>query len=275
MPPETPPPASPELQIKAEMSRIREMYASDDSQESFNLLLCGEMGVGKTHIIHTARRPIHIDSFDPGGTKVGPVRQGIKEGWILVDSRFEKEDPMKPSVGKLWIEEMDKREKMGYFNNIGTYCIDSFSSWTNALMGKQLLGANIAGQAPRFTHDYQPVKVQQYNFIRRMMRFSCDFILTAHLKGEKDEASGKILMRMLAIGDASITLPTLFDEVWVAVTRESPTELNKTKYLVLTSPKGPYLARTRMGSLKFSQEEEPDIGKLLKKAGREIKHLPY
>ena len=266
---------SPELQIKTEMQRIRDMYAADDSQESFNLLLCGEMGTGKTHLLHTARRPIHIDSFDPGGTKLGPLRQGIKDGWILVDTRFEKEDPMKPSVAKQWIEEMDRREKLGYFNAIGTYCIDSFSSWTNALMGKQLLGANIAGQAPRFTHDYMPVKTQQYNFIRRIMRYSCDFVLTAHLKGEKDESTGKILMRLLAIGDANITLPTLFDEVYVAITKESPTEINKTKYFLLTSPKGPYLARTRMGSMKFTQEEEPDLTKLLKKAGREVKHLTY
>lgn len=264
-----------ELSIQQEMASIRKMYAEDDSQNSFNLLLTGEMGTGKTHIISTARRPIHIDSFDPGGTKLAPITQGIKEGWILVDSRFEKEDPMKPSVAKLWISEMERRDKLQYFNNIGTYVIDSFSSWTNALMGRQLLGANLAGQAPRYTHDYMPVKTQQYNFIRRIMRFPCDFILTGHLKADKDEASSKIIMRLLAIGDASVTLPTLFDEVWVALTKESPTEANKTKYTILTAPKSYYLARTRIGSMKFDQEEKPNIRELLKKAGREVKDLPY
>lgn len=260
------------LDIQKEIAEIQRMYAEDPTQKTFNLLLTGEMGMGKTHIVSTARRPIHIDSFDPGGTKISPLRKGIEEGWAYIDTRFEREDPMKPSVGDLWIKEMDRREKLGYFAHLGTYVIDSFSSWQAALMNKQLKGAGISGQPPRFTHDYMPVKTWIYNFIRRIMAFPCDFIITGHLKADRDEASGRIIMRLLAIGDSNVVLPTLFDEVWVAVAKDGA---SGPSYSILTSPKSFHLARTRIGSMIFSQNEDPDIFKLMQKAKLNPQHKPY
>ena len=260
------------LDISKEFSKIQQMYAEDSTQESFNMLLCGEMGSGKSHFLSTCRRPIHIDSFDPGGTKIKPLQDGIKEGWVLVDSRFEKEDPTKPTVAKLWLEEMDRRERMSYFNHIGTYAIDSATSWMDALMNRQLQSAGIAGQAPRFTHDYQPVKMLVRNLIRRIMRFPCDFVLTGHLQADKDEVSGKVLMRFVTIGKGSVIIPTLFDEVYVALAEDGP---NGTKYSVLTSPSSHYIARTRIGSMKFDKKEIPDIRKLFTKIGRKMRDLPY
>ena len=260
------------LIIQEEFSKIRTMYEEDQTQTSYNMLLCGEMGSGKSHFLSTARRPIHIDSFDPGGTKIAPIQRGIKEGWIIVDSRWEKEDPLKPAVAKLWTTEMDRRERMGYFNHVGTYALDSATSWMDALMNKQLKGAGIAGQAPRFTHDYTPVKAEIRNYIRRMMMFPCDFILTGHLNSEKDEPTGRVIMRFMTIGKGAASLPTLFDEVFVALTKDTS---DGTKYTLLTAPKQMYLARTRLGSGKFEQEEKPDLQHLFKKAGRKMIDLPY
>lgn len=261
------------LEIFKEMDAIREMYANDKSQETFNLLLLGEMGSGKTDLLQTCRRPIHIDSFDPGGTKLRRFRDAITAGWLICDTRWEKEDPMKPTVAEMWIKEMDKREKMGYFDHLGTYALDSKTSWMAAMMNRQLKSAGLAGTPPRFTHDYMPVKTMMNKFIKRMMSFPCDFILTAHFKMEKDETTGKLVCNLLSIGDMATTVPTLFDEVYVAQSKEAPG--GKTAYTILTAPKGLFRARTRMGGGVFAPEEEPDIRKLLTKAGREVKDLPW
>ena len=253
------------LDIKKEMDEIRKMYSEDKTQDSFNLLLLGETGSGKTHLLQTCRRPIHIDSWDIGGTKIPSIRKGIEEGWIIVDTRWEHEDPYKPSAVDEWQKEMDKRVKMGYFNAIGTYCNDSLTSWTEAIMNRTLKKAGLAAHAPRFTHDYMPTKTDLRNFISRLLKLPCDFVLTAHLRADKDEVVGTVSMRLVTIGDLDVKLPSLFDEIWVAQVKDGS---KGPDYSVLTSPKGYYkTVRTRIGSGKFDQFEKPDIRYLLQKAG--------
>ena len=79
------------LTLNPELPKLRTMYEEDTTQESFNLLLLGESGTGKTSIAATCRGPAVIDSFDPGGTK--GLAKEISSGHIFVDTRWEKEDP--------------------------------------------------------------------------------------------------------------------------------------------------------------------------------------
>ncbi len=111
------------LEIKKKAADIQEMYRNDDSQNSFNLLCTGETGTGKSYLLRTARRPIHIDSFDPGGTKC--LRDEIGKGIIIADTRWENDDPFKPTVWNAWVKETQARMKLGYFDHLGTYVIDS------------------------------------------------------------------------------------------------------------------------------------------------------
>lgn len=253
------------LDIRKEMDEIRRLYSEDKTQDSFNLLLIGETGSGKTHLLQTARRPIHIDSFDIGGTKIPSIRKGVEEGWIIVDSRWEHEDVYKPDVVDLWQKEMEKRVKIGYFNVIGTYCLDSLTSWTEAIMNRTLKKAGLAAHAPRFTHDFMPTKTDVRNFISRLLKLPCDFVLTGHLRADKDEVIGTVSMRLVTIGDLDVKLPSLFDEIWTTQVKDGSKEPD---YTILTSPKGYYkTVRTRIGSGKFEQFEKPDIKYLLRKAG--------
>jgi hypothetical protein len=246
------------------MEKLRTMYKEDKTQTSFNCLVLGEMGTGKTHLLQTCRRPIHVDSFDPGGTK--HLTKGISEGWIIVDTRYEQEDPLKPTVAQLWQKEMERRFNMNYFDHIGTYALDSMTLWSEALMNDVLRKAGIAGQTPRFTHDYMPTKTLIRNFIMQMLKLPCDFVLTGHIRPDKDEVAGSIRMRLVTIGDLDAKLPALFDEVWITTAKDGS---KGPDYSILTSPRGLYRdVRTRMGSGKFDQYEKPDVSYLLQKAGR-------
>lgn len=257
------------LEVKKMAQEIKALYDSDTRQDSFNLLLCGDSGTGKTFLSTTCRKPVHIDSFDPGGTK--HLKPWIDKGEILVDTRFESDDPFDPKAFKLWTAEMARREKIGYFAHLGTFQVDSTTSWADAIMNSILKQAGIPGQSPRFTHDYQPQKVLIVNWIKRMLQYPCDFILTGHLDASKDEVSGKVSYRFMTTGKGEVTIPLLFDEIWVTDTKETSKGV---EYRILTKRSGPYVARTRIGREVYETYEKPDVKYLLKKAGRPTEDKP-
>ena len=250
------------LDIKTELEQLTTMYQNDTTQQGFNLLLLGESGTGKTSIATTCRAPVVIDSFDPGGTK--GLKAEIASGKIFVDTRWEKEDPKNPSVILEWEKVFNERLKSGFFDNIGTYILDSSTTWADAIMNQILKKAGIPGQAPRFTHDYGPQKIIIRNHLQKMLNLSCDFILTGHLEAQKDEVNGKVKWRYLTTGKGVVTIPLLFDELWVTTTKESSKGVT---YQLLTARTSTYLAATRIGRGKFETYEEPNIKALLKKAG--------
>ena len=251
-------------------TELREMYQKDPKQKSFNLLLLGEMGTGKSFIIRTARKPVHIDSFDPGGTK--GLRDEIAAGDIIVDSRWESENPMEPEYFLLWTQIMEERKQNGYFNHLGTYVIDSSTNWAKMIMNDILKKAGIPGQAPRFTKDYGPQKQHIENFIRLCLDLPCDFIITGHLEPYQDEQAGMTRFRFMTTGKGAIILPTLFDEVWVTQTKETS---KGNEYLILTQNTEIYTARSRLAKNGLlEQYEKPDIKAILKKAGMDHEDKP-
>jgi hypothetical protein len=259
------------LDIKVEINKIKAHYESDPLQQRFSALVTGESGSGKTFLCRTARRPIHIDSFDPGGTKC--IRDLIARGHAVADTRWEAEDPFIPSQFGEWMRTVDERIKSGYFEHFGTYVLDSASSWGDSVMNYQLKGANRAGEAPKFTKDYTPQKVWMINYIKKLMTIPCDFILTGHLK-MIEETVGKtkdgdeikrIKYRFLTTGQAMVTIPMQFDELYVIVGKETSSGIVRK---LLTDAQGTYMARSRLrADGKLDAEEEPDIKKMLKKIG--------
>jgi len=251
-----------ELEIKKEIEALQKMYSDDPRQKTFNALILGESGSGKSFLLRTCRKPVHIDSFDPGGTK--GLQEYINKGEIIVDSRYEGENPMKPEMFELWMKEMEKREKMGYFNHIGTYCLDSATTWSESIMNWVLKKAHLSGTAPRFTHDYVPQKVQIRNWLRELLDLPCDFILTGHLEGDKDEVSGRMTYRFMTTGKGVTTIPLLFDEIYVLDPKDSSKGVD---YRILTQSTGTYVARSRLAKEGLLDKyEKCDIKEILKKA---------
>lgn len=258
---------------KEEFARIQQAYKDDPKQSSFNALVLGESGTGKTFLLRTARRPVHIDSFDPGGSK--NLLDWIKSGDVVVDSQYESEDPTKPFAFSKWKKEFDYRLRGGYFDHIGTYVIDSATTWSEAIMNSILQKAGISGQAPRFTKDYVPQKIEIRNYLRKCLDLPCDFILTGHAEVKEDvDDQGRTVMkfRFMTTGKGVTTVPLLFDEQYFLITRRSP---RGPEYKMIVQNDGIYPARSRLaGNNKLSPLEEPDIKKLLKKAGLPAEDKP-
>jgi|SRR6056297_1404814 len=258
---------------KEEFERLRKAYAEDPRQSSFNVLLLGESGVGKTFMLRTARKPVHIDSFDPGGTK--GLRPWIEKGEVLVDTKYEGEDPTKPFAYSEWKKDFKSRVDSGYFNHIGTYVIDSATSWAESIMNYILKQANIAGKAPRFTHDYVPQKMEIRNRLRECLDLPCDFVLIGHheIMEDVDEEGRKTLrFKFMTTGKGVVTIPLLFDEIYSLVNKRNSTGV--TRDLIIQND-GIHTARSRLAKDgKLNPREEPDFKKLLKKAGEKGEDKP-
>lgn len=263
--------------IKDELTRVKKFYDEDKMQKRFSAIITGETNSGKTYLLRTARKPIHIDSFDPGGTKC--LNNLIKSGDVIADTRWETEDPFNPTIYNEWKKANELRLRIGYFEQFGTYCIDSLTTFAQAAMNSQLALKNRAGEAPQHRRDYNPQKVEIENRIRRLMNIPCDFIITGHLREMRDLKSidnstgiknEEVRYRLYITGQAVVTIPLLFDEIYVLKGKGD----NPKRYL-LTDSLGEYLARSRLkGGGNIKGIEEPDIKKLLEKAGLDWKDKP-
>lgn len=253
------------LEAKVALDAIRTRYAADAAQKTLNLLLIGESGVGKTVLVaSTARPPVLIDSFDPGGTK--GLSEEISSGRVIVDTQFEGENPLRPSVFKEWQKEFQRRFTVGVFNEIGTYCIDSATFLAAAIMNARLAGSKseVLSPAPK-TDDYQIVAHTMATLVHDCTHLPCDFILTGHIQKRTNEETGKF--HYVIKGYPSITgqLPAYFDECYVMTCEDAGA--TKTKRQLVTGRSGLYECRTRIGRGKFDLREPPDLTALIKKAG--------
>lgn len=257
--------ASPQLPliIQKEMEELQKLYTQASTVASFNAMVYGTFGTGKTSLLKTARKPVLVDSFDPGGTKV--LRDEIAKGTIIADTRWELEDPKNPSVFGKWDQSYTMRKRNGLFNHLGTYAIDSVTMWSEAAMNVTLQKVGRAG-GYAYQQDYNPTMAMISAAIRDMVTLPCDVILICHEDVEKDEASGRMFVGPLLTGKTHRQkMPLLFDELYCAVTKPTSTGAN---YLLLTRNDGMYKARTRLGmGGKFETYEQQDIKALLKKAG--------
>jgi len=254
---------------KAELAKVKEYYSEDKLQKRFSALITGETNSGKTYLLRTCRKPIHVDSFDPGGTKC--IRDLIKSGDVVVDTFFESEDPYNPTAYAEWRKRVELRLQIGYFEQFGTYCIDSLTTFSDAVMNNQLNLKSRAGEKPLYNVDYTPQKIEIENRIRQLMNLTCDFILTGHLeriaklksidkKGIRDE---EVIYRLMITGKAVMTIPLLFDELYVLQGKGS----NPRREMLIDSL-GEYIARSRFkGSDNLGAVVQPNIKEFLKVAG--------
>ena len=125
------------LESKLSFEEIRNMYNTKRERKTFSLMLMGEFSSGKTSLICTMPKPIWIASFDPHGTIVIEKNypEEIERGDIII-STYWSDDFNKPVAYKKWAKDWDDAVKGRLFDKIGTYAIDSASTWIDALSNK-------------------------------------------------------------------------------------------------------------------------------------------
>ena len=259
----------PTLDINTEVEKLRSMYTSDPRSKTFNAVVYGGLGTGKTSLIRTARKPVLVHSFDPGGTKV--LRDEIADGSILADTRFENEDPRNPTAFKLFDDEYHRLRSGKFFDHLGTYVIDSVTTWGQCAMNAVLKKAGRAGGTPQ-QNDWMPQMMMMENAMRDFVSLPCDCILIGHDDVTKDEASGRMFVGLMITGKLSRRVPLLFDEIYCALTKETSKGI---EYQLLTRATGMYQARSRLGKGgELETYEKPDIKHILAKVGMDTDDKP-
>lgn len=251
------------LDARIEAERLYKLYQEEEKNQQFSLLLLGDKGSGKTFLMRTARKPVHIDSFERGGTM--GLRDWIRRGEIVVDTSYEGDNPSKPAAFAKWKKDFEQRKRDGYFNHFATYVLDSCTKWQEAIMDGILYAANRPGTQPRFQEDYPKAKYEIHSSMMALMTLSCDIIVTGHVAPVSDSSGGPVEYRFVSTGKESTLIPISFGEQWITHTKDSATGV---KYEIITRRVGKYLASSRLaGEGKLSTYEEPDLKAILKKCG--------
>lgn len=257
------------LDAKAKFSEIRKHFEDDPKNQTFNALVCGEMGTGKTHLLKTCRKPVLLHTFDPGGYVT--VRDEMKRGEIIVES-FAPDNPMQPWAYQTWVRTMEQRIREGIFEHIGTFALDSSTLWAETILYNLVAKRGKAGATPEGKLDYLPQKTEIRNWITRILALPCDVIVTGHLEPTEDLVTGRVTYRYATTGKGTFIIPAMFDEVYVAVAEETSKGVS---YKLITAGAGRYAARSRLASGgKIDQYEDPDIKAILRKAGYPVEDKP-
>jgi len=257
------------LDVQKSFEEIKKIYRSNIEKRGFNALIYGDKGAGKTTLLRTARRPILVDSFDPGGGRV--LIDEVEKGGIIVDSRWESDNPKEPTAWVLWLAEMDRREKQGMFDYLGTYCLDSITTLQMVSMNRILKDRNRADGIPETgkgkENDYVMSQAAIERIVERILGLHCDTIFTAHPDLREDEGSKRKFIGPMLTGAMAMRLPLLFDEMYYAkaeIVHEK--EGDKKKYSLLTTNDGLYRASSRLGRMGLlAVWEDQNIKSILRK----------
>lgn len=263
------------MDINIEIAKLRETYSKKNYGSEFKLLGYGNKGSGKTTLIATGRRPIFIDSFDKGGTL--SIKEAIDAGWIIADVRWEEDDPLQPTAYTEWNRVFQERRRAKFFDQFGTYAMDSFTMFSQVALNQVLKKAGRAGGIPQtgkgVDNDYIVQMLYIETAMAQILSLPCDVILTCHPDIEKDEESGRIIsVGPLITGKAKQRIPLAFSEMYYLKTDPKTDGII---YSMLTRLTNVYKASTRLGrGGRFDMYEKPDIKALLKKAGLPFEDKP-
>lgn len=248
----------------AALAKIRETYLETTNITQYTALIMGIYSSGKTHILGTGRKPIIINSFDPTGTLV--LRKLAKSGGVLI-RKYWNEDRNNPTEYKRWETQWETDIQNGLLSPefVGTYCLDSFTTFIAALVN--WWSRNNTNKLP-YLNDFPGIYALIQDVIKRTASLGIDLIVTGHLEIDTDDVSGKKTAMLATYNKLRTELPLLFTEKLVA---NADGYKEQVAYQLLTAPQGKFHAGTQLGADGLLDPiEQPDIKHILKKVG-----MPY
>lgn len=264
------------LDIQKKVDEVRKRYEASPRKDSFNALLYGDFGTGKSSMAGTAVMPVLVHSFDPGGTKTRSLQPLIESGNILIDDRFEVDRWADPHAFRDWEREILDLKQRKFFEHCGTYFLDSGTKWADSMMyeivkkGKDKDGKSRQGGVPQL-QDYLVQQMTAVDWLGELMSLPCDVIVTGHIGIDKDEVTGAMYTSLLMAGKLTYKVPLVFDEKYITkVTQGS----KGSEYRLQVHSDGMWKAETRLGGSSLSMYEEQNLCKLFTKAGRKWAHKP-
>jgi hypothetical protein len=256
--------------------------STEDLSKSSRRFICviyGGPGTGKSSCAATAPGYILWHSFDPGGTEselVQPhlaysVNELSKDKYILVDRRFEFEDPTHPSAMKLWAQEFERLKQAKAFRFFRTWVIDSLTMMADANMNQHL---SIVDREIPFAekkwggvNDYADAANKLKRVVREVLAQPIDVVFTGHPDMTTDELNEKKAKSSLLLpGSLKQLLPLMTSEYYISEAVSTP---NGVEYRLRTKTDGIYAAKSRAAS-KLLEYERPNLTEIMKKAGYDI-----
>ena len=259
--------------IAGQALQFFDQYKETKAKDKINALIMGMNGTGKTSLAATCPKPVYLAGFDPAGYKTVMLRDSIKKGDIIVRP-FDDDNWEKPTAFRRWETELNDLTKSGFFDHIGTYFLDSFTTFARSIAyGVIAKGKpNCTEQKVLSQSGYQ---VQQYiaiNAINKLADLPCHFIMTAHCAKEIDELNGGVEVMIEAAPSQRSAIPTAFMEKWFM---RVDVKGDKPKHTIQMFNDGKYRAGTNLGTVDtFTLREEPNIYKILTKAGYDASDKP-
>lgn len=273
-------------QVRDEFSRIRDKYASDPRQQTINALVYGDWGSGKTTFSATSRAPILFHSFDPGGTT--SIEGKIESGKVIPDTEWEVSvegfEDLKggvsgsgvktvtdPLMFEDWAKEINHLHKNNVFESVGTFVIDSFTTFSDALMAFVKNKRGTLGEKNTYD-DWGANRDKTKNVIKQLMTLPCNVLVTAHADVDRDEVTGEMIGGPMAAGKLTVEMPMLFDEVYFLSTKGDGEDVS---YRLHTSKYKMYPARSRLASQHGLDSiiTDPNMKQILSQAGYPYKPL--
>ncbi len=263
------------LEIKKQAAEIKRMYEEDPRTKTFNALIYGSLKTGKTSILRTCPKPVLVHSFDPSGTLV--LRDLIEKGEILADTRFEHEDPFKPSACQLWEKEFNYLYRKEFFKHVGTFAIDSMTTWASIIMNEVIRRAaktkknREIGGAPQ-QQDWLLQMSFIENYTRKFLSLPCHCVLLGHADQQKDENGANVGdLSIMITGKLRERIPALFSEIYYLRIKDYKQGTRE----LLTQQVYGVQAGSRLGfGGKLEKTEPPDIKKIMAKCGLDTSDKP-
>lgn len=257
-----------------QLAKIKAMYEDNVANEKLHALIIGDKGVGKTHLGKTCPLPLLVYSFDPGGSQT--LKEEIDNGDVFV-APFEYDDVTNPSCYASFRKMFNEHRKTGFFDNFATVMLDSLSTLADALVLEVLKQENRklpsveggnAGDGMRI-QDWMTVSNEMSNLVRSFQLLPVHTLMLGHIDRERDEASGQFLKSLSFPGKSSLRIPQLSSDVYYLMAKGNDEKI--TRHLQVLN-NGEYHAGSRLPNLEA--KEEPDIKKLLEKAGLDASDKP-